>query len=282
MGGNYFIFDMDETLAELYPMFYFITSLRDNIPSDGKEHYDRAYDIFVRNILKQEVSSSPLGIVRPGILRVMEKLYALKRQGKIKDVVIYSNNGHLDSLHFIRDLIQAHIGSKNFIRECIDWNHPMRDAERLKQPGAAYKTWNVLKNILVEGNCKAPTNLEPSSVFFFDDLEHADLQRNLGPGNYFKVPPYTFRASFDRIADEYRKALDEADIEDNELESDIIYFRSKTQNTASREARPPPEDDGIKMMIKAIGMMGGHTRKRYRIITHKRRHGRSKKLLRKN
>jgi hypothetical protein len=276
---SYFIFDMDETLGEMYPMFYFISSLTENIPKDGKIFYDNAYNIFVKNLLSLELSSEPLGVLRPGIFKVMDRLAALKKQGKVKDVVIYSNNGHPESVRFMRDIINAKVG--DLVRECIDWNHPMRDEERLKQPGAAHKTWNVLKKILVEGNCKASSDLEAKNIYFFDDLDHADLQKNLGPENYFKVPAYNFRASFDRIADKYRTALEEAGIQDDNLENDIKFFRSKTQNTVARDAKPPQEDEGIQMMLKAVGMVGGQQRKRLR-STRKRRQRRSKKLMRKN
>jgi hypothetical protein len=264
---SYFIFDMDETLAELYPMYYFISSLKQNIPKEEEINFNSAYNIFVKNILAKELSSDPIGILRPGIFKVMEKLHVLKTQGKVKDVVIYSNNGHLESIHFIRDLINTNPKTSDLIRECIDWNHPLRGEERLRQPGAAYKTWKVLKKILVEGNCGASKYLEPSSVYFFDDLDHLDLQYNLGPENYFKVPPYNFRASFDRIADEYRTAFTK--IKYNNLEEDIEYFRSKTQNTVSRICKPPQEDKGIQIMLKAIGVIGGRTKKRKRTMCKK-------------
>jgi hypothetical protein len=275
--GNYFIFDMDETLGEMYPMFYFISSLTENIPEDGKKFYDDAYNIFIKNLLAKELSTEPLGILRPGIFKVMDRLAALKKQGKVRDVVIYSNNGHPESVRFMRDIINAKEGE--LVRECIDWTHPMREEERLKQPGAAYKTWNVLKKILVEGNCKAPADLESKNIYFFDDLDHPDLQKNLGPENYFKVPAYNFRASFDRIADEYRKSLSLAGIQDDNLENDIKSFRNKTQNTAAISDKPPQEDEGIQMMLKAVGMVGG--KKRFK-STRKRRQSRSKKVLRKN
>ena len=67
----YFIFDLDETLAELYSVYYFATSLRLDKATLDKATLDKAYQYFVRDILLTEISSEPLGILRPGILGVM-------------------------------------------------------------------------------------------------------------------------------------------------------------------------------------------------------------------
>ena len=149
-GGKYFIFDMDETLAELYSVYYFIASLRlkgtlewvnkdeaNNITESLNTSLNKAYNNFVEDVLSEEISTEPLGILRPGILDVMKRLYDLQKKGLVKHVLIYSNNGHLQSLEFIRDLIHKHLGTNNLIGECIHWNHHMRDEERV--PGVANK-----------------------------------------------------------------------------------------------------------------------------------------------
>jgi hypothetical protein len=307
---NYFIFDMDETLAELYPVYYFVASLRlkesceddkvlcAHIPGSLLSSLDKAYNLFVQNIMEAESSKKPLGILRPGILQVMQKLNRLKQSGKIKNVVIYSNNGHLESLEFIRDIIHKYLKTDDLIKECIHWNHHMRDEERQTRPGAANKTWNVLRNILVDGNCKAPDSIEPDNIYFFDDLEHPDLQRNLG-GNYYKVPGYNFKASFDRLQEIYRAALNQADVNigmlmdyvielfmnasqlndkmmESNLDKIIRLFREKTQGTAGPEDTVPAPDTGILMMQSAISRVefvgGSRPLKRVRLSMKKKTH----------
>jgi hypothetical protein len=296
---SYFIFDMDETLAELYSVYYFVASLRlkesyhdhnpnlaNIIPDDILMSLKLSYRIFVRQVLNVEKSNHPLGILRPGLLDVMTKLHELQKSGKIKSVIIYSNNGHLESLEFIRDLIHEHVGTATLIKECIHWNHPMRESERNGQEvGAASKTWATLKKIMVEGNCKAPQNLEPRQVFFFDDLNHKDLQEKLGT-HYYKVPAYDFKASFDRIAHIYRNAIYYGKVAipifsdfvfelfiddkrkkymyDDEILDDMIeMFRLQTKGTANIITQPPPPDEGIDMMIsamKSLNISGGKRR----------------------
>jgi hypothetical protein len=299
---KYFIFDMDETLAELYSVYYFVASLRLNemykdedikIPDHLKKSLDKAYKIFVNNVLKKEISNKPLGVLRPGILDVMFKLNELKRKEKIGHVIIYSNNGHLESLEFIRDIIHRYLDTNDLIIECVHWNHHMREEERKMEAGVANKTWNVLRNILVNGKCMASENIEPKDVYFFDDLFHKDLIKNL-EGNYYKVPPYNFKASFDRLSDIYMNSLRMANVDTNIFSKYIVeaftnnkinnslqisyvvtLFKQKTKGTADIDTKVPEIDDGIGMMLQAINnvsMIGGKKRKIIVIETRRRKY----------
>jgi hypothetical protein len=292
---TYFVFDMDETLAELHSVYFFVASLRIKEILDENsieitpalEHsLSTAYKIFVHDILKQETASPPLGILRPGILQVMERLYNLQKQDKIKNVLIYSNNGHLQSLEFIRDLIHEHLKTDRLITDCIHWNHHMRAEERTNEPGAANKTWNVLKNIMINGVTAAqPLSVEPTNVYFFDDLYHKDLQQHLGL-NYYKVPAYDYKAPFDKISKIYMGALVKSSTNLNDFKRYVIrifggklfysmhdiieMFRRKTGRTDDFLAAPTP-DMGIEMMMEAIDRVEkvtGGARKRRRCTFH--------------
>jgi len=280
---SYFVFDMDETLAELYSVFYFVASLRikelldkDDAAEVGypsvalQKQLASAYDFFVSAVLKEETSKRPLGILRPGILGVMENIHILQQLKKVKHVLIYSNNGHLQSLEFIRDLIHKHLGTTDLIGECIHWDHHMRQEEKTNKPGYASKTWNVLKNIIVNGHCGALPTLESNHVYFFDDLDHPDLQDTL-KDNYYKVPAYRFKASFDRLMRIYSDALKMANVDETEfikyvfhvfgkkgqlipedLDELLIMFLAATPVTSSENVFPPPKDEGIDMMMEAL------------------------------
>ena len=275
----YFIFDLDETLAELYSVYYFATSLRLESPSLAL-NLDKAYQYFVRDILLAEISNEPLGILRPGILGVMKKLKDLQKLGKVKNVLIYSNNGDIKSLEFIKDLIHLYVGG-GLIKECIHRNHHMRANERVNAPHLINKTWNVLRNIMINGNTRAATNLDVRDVYFFDDLDHPDLRNKLGI-NYYKVPRYSFKASIDRIGEIYKNAIYKASIKGAKLKKyvniileDYIINGSNTikydtsingviqllkDMTISNDLNsqnmtlslPPPSDIGILMMNHAI------------------------------
>jgi hypothetical protein len=283
----YFIFDMDQTLADPLSAFYFISALRLNTTADNTIS---AYINFVTDVLSEETGEKPLGILRPGILPVMNKLNELQEKGKIKSVIIYSNNGHLETIEFVRDLIHLYVGNTHLISECIHWHHPLRNGERIVRPGVPNKTWRVLKNIMQKGNCKAPQTLAPKDVYFFDDLDHPDLQYMLGP-HYYKVPPYDFKASVDRISEIYRNSIKNIDINKyiellnanrfkfnttNTIDDIIEIIKNKTKGTASADTLPPKPDKGIDQIMDAINKVenpvkGGYYRRKK---TYKKKMGR--------
>jgi hypothetical protein len=313
---SYFVFDMDETLAHLQSVYYFIASLtldtkdlqyRTTYFTDRfEETLENAYKLFVKRVVEAEESDQPLGILRPGILQIMDRLYALKKKGKVLSVVIYSNNSHLQSLYFIRDLIHKHVGSKRLINDCIHWLHPKRVADKIlyhETRGAISKSWNVLKDIMVHGPIKAPEVIEPMDVHFFDDLEHKNMQATLHH-NYHHVPAYNYNASFDRITIIYLNALKDAHVNINQfsimlmdlygdpstvahitktshgnvtlMEDVIDIFRFNTQSSEQAIVLPS-KDKGIEIMEEVVynveydikeGLKGG---KRKKNKTHKRR-----------
>ena len=273
---KYFVFDMDEAIAELYSAFYFITSLR--IPAVIQKEYPEyifavsesikrqlaeAYRYFVKAVLREETSYKPLGIIRPGVLHVMKMLYQLQKSNKIAHVMIYSNNSSLLCLEFIRDIIHEYLGTTQLIGECAYRGHPLR-TERYSHE----KTWNSLKRVLIEGNCKAPFTLGPEDVHFFDDLHHQDLKRALGK-QYHQVPPYEFKASYERLADLYSDAIQHVRILQyaplvgmvygttrnpitTSLQHILTLFKASTVRTSSKDDVPPLHDKGITMMNNAI------------------------------
>jgi len=295
----YFVFDMDETIAELYSVFYFIASLRLRetlkesslrhklIISDSFERQiQRAYRYFVKRILAEELSNKPLGILRPGIQDVMMELLHLKNKGIVKNVVIYSNNSHLQSLEFIRDLIHEYLGT-DLIKDCIHWNHPMRGEEKIIGPGFSNKTWSVLKKIMIHGNCQVPAWIQRDQVHFFDDLEHKDLKRELQE-NYHLVTPYNFKASFERISAIYKECIIEAGVDvnqlldfviqllmdkedivlidmDDELESIVEMFHEKTRATVEINKTPPMWDSGVNRMMDVVEKVAKNERTKERI-----------------
>ena len=261
---SYIVFDLDETLAELYPTFYFVASLRPDlphtIPDDFKLQLAQAYKLFTMKVLAQELSSTaPLGVLRPGILSVFEMIQRLKSSGQVKGVVIYSNNGHLESLEFIRDLIHQHLGTTDLILECIHWGHKLREEER------GHKPWKVLSTILKGPIVGATADLQPEAVYFFDDMSHQDLKKHL-KGNYTQVPSYTFKASVDTLSRIFTETIDEANVNKDKLvaivsemigerlksyDEVLSQFKQRTRGTSKTPASPQ-EDRGIQMMKQVL------------------------------
>lgn len=267
----YFVFDLDETLAQVHSVFYFLCDLRQkeidqnsrDPPLLLKESLNQAYWNFVRLVAQEEDSDTPLGILRPGILEVMNQLKRLKRLNILSNVVIYSNNGSLACLNFVRDVIHTIIEDHSLICDTIHRYRAGREYERI----GATKTWGVLSQLLQTGPCRALT-LYPSQVFFFDDLVHPNLKYHLGY-QYIHVKPYTYKASFDRLANLYLESLDKAGITiDYKLQDRFLKFVGtrcagkisatlgehlnlyKRWTSANTTNLPPPMDDSVKTMLE--------------------------------
>lgn len=231
----YFVFDLDATLAELDSVYYFLMTLRikNFAPQKTNADYvevlgklDSAYDTFVEKVLEAEQSTFPLGILRPGILQVMSELDKLRRNGRLRGVIIYSNNGRMENLEFVRDLIALSLGRPRdeLITDLIHWGHPMRAGELTGGVGAADKTWGVLKSIIDAQHPpqnRATSDFIPENVYFFDDFTSPirnmygrptskvavhKIKAQLG-ANYNLVTPYTYNASANRIGSIYGASL---------------------------------------------------------------------------
>lgn len=285
----YIVFDLDETLGKLFTPYYFLCDLRYEKanrnttperavppPPELAPVLDDTYRRFVEYVAAIEKSDRPLGIIRPGILSAFEKFADLKSRGVIKGCVIYSNNGHLPSVEFARDVIEEAVGSPGLFCDCIHWYHPARQAEYIlnargrSSPGSADKTWAVLSRILREGPCGAPEDLQPSQVYFFDDLYHPNLYQSLGSiFHYFQVPEYRYKTPYGRVETAFRNALQDSGILDSEaltnlfldyvhetcagarpasIEALLEIHRNYSRGTAAETSLPPAPDAGARSM----------------------------------
>lgn len=300
---SYVVFDLDETLAHLTDMYYFIASLKlkdivmeqrsymaQFFPEELFEEQERAYQLFVKHVWEQETSERPLGILRPGVLDIMKRLYKLKRKGKVAHVIIYSNNGYLQNLEFVRDIIHMHVGSNTLITDCIHRTHPLR----LFEAHTLAKSWGILRSILIQGQCNALEHVSPKDVYFFDDMNHTDLHAHLAE-QYYHVPPYTFSAAFSRVSELYASAVNEADVDVSTFliniidllhigdrshffditetnVYDIIYLLDDAIQDSGRTTDvPPPPDQGYRMMMDAVEEIKYRTKRKRNYTLRKRR-----------
>lgn len=309
---SYFVFDLDETLGQLHTPYYFLRELLPeryrltereergiHKPSEGlRVVLHEVYTNFVSLVAKAETGPHPLGILRPGILQVLQGMLKLKEVGKFGGAIIYSNNDSPPVLDFTKDIIEAAIGEPVFC-DVIYRTHPIRNGIDFNVERTIHdvkKTWTALKTILDTGSCGA-SDVQPSQVYFFDDLRHPDLAHTLPPGHYIQVSPYSFRASFGTLAKLYLEAIRLSsfahDITYHDeffkyisslsnvdltgiyvLDSHLDIYKDWTKPTSIPDRIPPPPDTSVmnmKGLMRFIGLsqtagrrQGIHTRKRQR------------------
>lgn len=284
----YYAFDLDETLANVFTPFYMICALRPvltaeedalpvplQLPTELQDALRNAYFKFVHLVAEREASERPLGILRPGIIRCFEEIQSQYQEGICKGVVLYSNNGSLGCLEFVRDVLQDAIENPNLICECAHWSHPFRTEEiDHGSPGSGRKTWSTLKRLLTQGLCDAPKDVQPKDVMFFDDLIHPDLHMILGPfGNYVHVKPYRYKSSIADVLALYQQALREEGILGTPLEQGFTstikrlghpirtsngHFTDIRKNTTGTQQTGtiPPMNTGAEDILSAIVVFG--------------------------
>jgi len=286
----YFVYDLDETLAEVYSVFYFLTSLKlkNRVPKSFSDanvlmfnKLERAYYDFVDRVTEIEKSDRPLGILRPGILGIMKEIEELRESKKVKNMIIYSNNGDIENLEFIKDVIVKgimpsdneilsmnlanFISSGILIKDLIHWKHPGRNEEiplysngsgkMVKRPGVARKTWAVLQKIVTKDGTENP-DFVPENVFFFDDIypEHS-IKAELGP-NYYRVPRYAFKASAERIGEIYKSVM-ESLLADASFNMDL--YIKVVQRVLLGEVANNPRLSKLDNLVNALKMRTGST-----------------------
>jgi hypothetical protein len=284
----YYVFDLDNTIGDFYSTYFLVSDLRSDTISEHKQtilkppeevipNIRKAYKYFVHQIALREKSDKPIGLLRPGIIDIMKMINLQKFTGICKGVVLYSNNGNLETLEFARDIIHDILQTNNLILDCIHLYHPFRKSEVRKiNENASPKKWATIQKILTEGKCKA-INPKPEEVVFFDDVLHSDIVLHLNL-NYITFRPYIFKPSFDYFADLYLKALEHADIKHvkgdvsasenyivymaylgiisetnaETLENQIEAHRSNTPDTATLDTAPPNDMYCTELMRKRV------------------------------
>ena len=242
-------FDLDETIGHFstvdtclyfldpYSVFNYRARLDKNPPSEElSAKLATAFDTFVVNLLDHEPK---IEILRPGILDICKRILMFKDQGKIRSVIVYSNNGNLISLKLATKMIEKALGRPGeLFCNLVDWYAPQRLTpinndvyNELRpstpwlqkggpevytwQPGKAIKTIRTLKDAFNEGAC-VPGDVDNDKILFFDDVVHPNIKKTIGADNYFNVNPYKRGQSLEAILECFMLAMTSAGLMEDE------------------------------------------------------------------
>jgi hypothetical protein len=224
-------FDLDETIGRfgnldaflffLYPKSVYEGQMAGSEPFVPSEALQKkiavAVDTFANCLLTKEPA---LGMLRPGILDIMNTLADAKKRGDVKAAAIYSNNGNSGLLLLAKTVIEKALDAPGFFCDLVCWYDPRRAYEIVRgKPGHAAKTYGMLKKIFMGPKCGVGS-VDFKDVYFFDDLKHPDIFAEIGPENYFQVTPYKKDPSLDEIFDCFLKTKESTD-----LFADEEYYR---------------------------------------------------------
>jgi hypothetical protein len=215
-------FDLDETLGHFSSLHYHIYYLyfhkshyqsggrgpEPELSNDLRNRFETALNLFVEKLAGPEAAGL-LGFLRPSILQIAQRLWILKQIGKVKGVLLYSNNGNLGMLHFAAKLIERIAGTPGLFCDFIHLYHPMRH-------GSSIKSTSILREAFRNGPCsragEVPENFV-ENLYFFDDIPHSSIVEDIGE-RYFLVPPYVYDPpAFDFLNQSFKEAFLEAGLE---------------------------------------------------------------------
>jgi hypothetical protein len=174
----------------------------------------KSRDIFYDLVAAHEIASPT--IFRPSLVKLIAELIREKKQGKIKHMFIYSNNGYLQILNAI-DHILALIIKKS--------PYSINDQDLVWEDGRQHV---LTPRIYIDSTCRV--NTEPKVVnfrekslagiqsclnetipaeelwFLDDSLQHTDLKTKLG-NRYINVEAYKIHISNTTLANFFIKSL---------------------------------------------------------------------------
>lgn len=161
-------FDMDECMAQLGVLYYFLAGL----PSDEPDVLKATTEL-----LAEKEKTGETWILRPAFRELLPFLGKAFKSGALKGVILYSNNGSQRMVEFVGDLMEAIADTKMVVtRLSASWPEERKGA-------ALSKNVEFLQK-------HVSSSIGPGNLLFFDDLPDHALSYQLAEGNYIQVAPY--------------------------------------------------------------------------------------------
>ena len=175
---------------------------------------DKAIEIFVDTLCEYEKTRN-LGLLRPSIIPIAQRLSKLKQSGQVKHVVIYSNNGNLMALEVAAKMVEKIAGIPKLFDLLIHRYHPIRQYTLEQSAGGFFKTIPTLF-IANSSLSKEPITFGEfaKNLYFFDDQNHILLSNYL-ENRYIQNPLYTYTADSHLVLQAFEKAFTESGLSEN-------------------------------------------------------------------
>lgn len=220
------LFNVDKTLLHSHSLFYPLASFHPAealllspayplIAPTHPEWHDylaslrRPYHHFTFQIVSEELSDTPLGILRPGIFHVMERIQRLYVQGRIRQVAFYSSNPFTPLLSFVAHVVRS-------ILVFYDTPFPIQ---------------------CIVG--PPPLSYDSPTTYVIDD--HYPSTWPTPNERHLRIPPYTFQASAERVLHLYMDALEKASVPWERVKEANTFLFQRASSFAPRLTVPPKE-----------------------------------------
>ncbi len=176
--------------------------------------FDKAVEIFTEKLCEYEKAGT-LGLLRPSIIPIAQRLSKLKQSGQVKSVVIYSNNGNYMALEVAAKMVEKIAGIPKLFDMLIHRYHPIRQYTLEQSTGGFFKT---IPTLFIANSYLNKEHLTfgefAKKLYFFDDQNHALLSNYL-ENRYIMNPAYKFTGDSRLVLEAFEKAFTESGLSEN-------------------------------------------------------------------
>jgi hypothetical protein len=210
-------FDMDQCLVEAFNLVPFILFFETRLRGIDLETHDilkKSRSIFYDLVAAHEIATPT--IFRPSLIKLIAELIRQKKEGKIKHMFIYSNNGYLQILNAIDHILALIIKKAPY---------SINDQDLVWEDGRQHV---LTPRIYIDSTCRVNTEpkvvhfrekslagiqaclnetIPAENLWFLDDsLQHTDLRTRLG-NRYINVEAYKIHISNASLVNFFIKSL---------------------------------------------------------------------------
>jgi hypothetical protein len=207
----YFVFDMDETLAQFNDLYALMAFISTSVLT--KEQFDGV----IGDIANSVKDGFDIGIFRPALYKYFAFLHELKENGILHSTAIYSNNGWLYTVSFMVGIVNAWFPGLMCEGLSKQGVHSLGKKPEFRASNVVYakgyngrnitnvfgnkkiadykKQWATVQKIFQNESC-GRVEIRPENTFFYDDNLHderkhgSDMKTILGP-NYIQNSAYS-------------------------------------------------------------------------------------------
>ena len=239
-------FDFDECLAQGYtfvPFALFCETLlpralkQTGVSSTTRVLLEKSRSAFYQRVAIGEAQSKGT-LLRPSILKVLPNLLALRQQGKISNLFLYSNNGIKVLLEAVDHvlaltLMQApyKVPENQFIRDTDGRLHCLAPRAHLDEPCRAVepKEANGFREKSFQGiSACLGMSLTTDQLWYLDDTRmHDGLMRAIGD-KYVVVKAYNVKLANKKLAEMFIESFPPAAFQPNSREGAVILTALQT------------------------------------------------------
>lgn len=209
---SYVAFDLDNTLGYFYhvmPVAYFFSA--ETLENSSYKRYNPSFKLSPTLKVKMAIAEAAYikkiaerqhlvnVILRPNLDALIRPILQGRLTGRVRSVVIYSNNDNNFVLKLAKTLIEAKYNAPGLFTALVDATHPIRVADQERAvAGEPAKTYRTLK-VIFRKLCGAFLPLAAHNIIFIDERPKKHDVTNAEPDGLTYIQPTVYAPEIPRV-----------------------------------------------------------------------------------